>query len=98
MDLPFSIKQETEKLAETREREEEDVAHILSSKYGMGYADLSIQEVDNDALRIITEEEARLAEAVAFAKVAKALSVAVHNQTTPRSLNSARVSLLAGTH
>jgi len=83
MDLPFSIKQETEKLAEVREREEEDVAHILSSKYDMGYADLSIQEVDNDALRIIPEEEARLAEAVAFAKIAKVLSLAVHNPNNP---------------
>ncbi|MDD3531651.1 MAG: GspE/PulE family protein [Candidatus Pacebacteria bacterium] len=83
MDLPFSIKQETEKLAEVREREEEDVAHILSSKYGMDYADLSIQDVDNDALRIISEDEARLAETVAFAKVAKALSLAVHNPNNP---------------
>ncbi len=83
MDLPFDTTQETKKLAEVREREEEDLAHILSDKYGMGYVDLSSQEVDNDALRIIPEAQAREAETVAFAKVARVISIAVHNPNNP---------------
>jgi type IV pilus assembly protein PilB len=83
MDLPFDTEKETRKLAEVREREEEDVAHILSEKYGMAYVDLSLKEVDNDALRTIPEKEARDAEAVAFARVAEVLSLAVHNPNNP---------------
>jgi len=83
MDLPFDITDETRKLSEVREREEEDVAHILSDKYGMGYADLSLKEIDNDALRTIPEAEARTAEVAAFARVAEDLSLAVHNPNNP---------------
>ena len=88
MDLPFDVTRETAKLAEVREREEEDLAHILSEKYGMAYADLSIHDIDHDALRIIPEEQARAAETVAFEKVSKMLSIAVHNPN-----NSAYVKL-----
>jgi len=83
MDLPFDTDQEERKLAEVREREEEDVAHILSEKYGMTYVDLSLKEVDMDALRTIPEEDARIGEVVAFARVAKSLSLAVHNPNNP---------------
>src|SRR5437588_358109 len=83
MDLPFDTTHESTKLAEVREREEEDLAHILSGKYGMSYVDLSQHDIDGDALRIIPEVEARAAETVAFEKVAKVLSIAVHNPNNP---------------
>ncbi|KKW47004.1 MAG: hypothetical protein UY97_C0001G0061 [Parcubacteria group bacterium GW2011_GWB1_57_6] len=83
MDSPFDTKSEDAKLAQVREREEEDVARILSEKYGMSYADLSLKQVDNDALRIVPEAQAREAEAAAFAKTAKTLSLAVHNPNNP---------------
>ncbi len=83
MDLPFDTAHEDEKLAQIREREEEDVARILSEKYGMTYVDLSLKEIDSDALRVIPEAEARTAEAAAFAKTAKVLSLAVHNPSNP---------------
>ncbi|KKW38979.1 MAG: hypothetical protein UY89_C0035G0004 [Parcubacteria group bacterium GW2011_GWA1_54_9] len=83
MDLPFDTTSETKKLAEIREREEEDLAHILSDKYGMGYVDLSQHDIDSDALRVIPERDAREAETAAFAKTARALSVAVHNPNNP---------------
>lgn len=83
MDLPFDITNETTKLAEVREREEEDLAHILSEKYGMSYVNLLLHDIDNDALRIIPEGEARAAETAAFEKVAKVLSIAVHNPNNP---------------
>jgi len=83
MDLPFDTEQETRKLTEVREREEEDVAHILSEKYGMTYVDLSLKEIDNDALRTIPEAEARAAEVAAFARAAEVLSLAVHNPNNP---------------
>lgn len=83
MDLPFDTKKADAELAEVREREEEDVARILSEKYNIPYADLALSQIDNDALRIVTEKDAREAEAVAFAKTAKVLSLAVHNPNNP---------------
>ncbi len=83
MDLPFDTSKTDAQLTETREREEEDVARILSEKYGIGYADLSLKEIDNEALRAIPEEKAKAAEAVAFARAAKTLSVAVRNPENP---------------
>ena len=79
MDLPFDTRGSDAKLAEIREREEEDVAHILSDKYGLSYVDLSLREIDSDALRVVPEERARLAEAAAFEKTAHTLSLAVLN-------------------
>jgi type IV pilus assembly protein PilB len=84
MDEPlFNTEREDLKLAQVRGREEEDVARILSEKYGMTYADLSLKEIDNEALRVIPETSARLAEAAAFLKTAKTLSLALHNPNNP---------------
>ena len=79
MDLPFDTEHETAKLAEIREREEEDLTRILSQKYGLPYNDLSLNKIDADALRTIPEEKARTAEAAAFDRVAKTISLAIHN-------------------
>jgi type IV pilus assembly protein PilB len=93
MDLPFDTTQGDAKLADIRGREEEDLANILSEKYGLSYIDLSLKEIDADALRIISEEEARAAEAVAFAKTAKVLSLALRNPNNP-ALTKLREELL----
>ncbi|MDO8231845.1 MAG: type II/IV secretion system protein [bacterium] len=79
MDLPFDTEHEKTKLAQVREHEEEDIAQILSEKYSMSYIDLSLKEVDVDALRVVPEEVAHTAEAAAFMKAAKVLSLAIHN-------------------
>ncbi len=79
MDSPFDLEKEDAELAGVREREEEDVAHILSEKYGMEYADLSLLQVDTEALRAVPREKAEAAEAIPFARSAKNLSLAVHN-------------------
>jgi len=83
MDLPFDTAKEERELSEAREREEEDVTRILSEKYGLAYVDLSLKEIDNDALRVIPEQDARAAEAVAFARAAEHLSLAIHNPNLP---------------
>jgi type II secretory ATPase GspE/PulE/Tfp pilus assembly ATPase PilB-like protein len=74
---------ENDKLDEIRVREEEDLAELLSSRYGLTYTDLTLHEMDADALRTIPEEQARGAEVVAFAKNAKNLSIALRNPNNP---------------
>ncbi len=83
MDLPFDTQKTDTKLKKIHEREEEDVAQILSQKYGLSYIDLSLKEIDMNALRIISEKVAREAEAVAFDRSIKTLSLAVHNPNNP---------------
>jgi type IV pilus assembly protein PilB len=83
MDVPFNTDLEEHKLQEIREREEEDLARILAQKYGMTYADLSLKEIDTEALRVLAEVEAREAETVPFSKAAKTLSIAIHNPNNP---------------
>ena len=60
-----------------RKREEEELAQMLSKKYGVEYVDLSLVAVNTEALRVIPDAEAKSAEAAAFGKVGKRLSVAV---------------------
>lgn len=60
-----------------RKREEEELAQVLSKKYGVEYVDLTLVSINSDALRVIPEAEARATESAAFGKVGKRLSVAV---------------------
>jgi len=80
----FDSAKEDAQLTEMREREEEDVIQILSTKYDLPYVDMSFTDVDGDALRVIPEADARAAEAVAYAHVAHSLSVAIHNPNNPK--------------
>ena len=79
MPLPFDTEAENQKLASLRVREEEDLAEVLSSKYGLTYADLSITPVNVDAIRLLSEEEARQSEAAVFDKNGKHVSLAIRN-------------------
>ena len=60
-----------------KRREEEELAQMLSQKYGVEYVDLSLVAVNTEALRLIEEKEARDAEAAVFGKIGKRLSLAV---------------------
>ncbi|MDB5195159.1 MAG: pilB1 [Parcubacteria group bacterium] len=86
MNTPFNTDAEDDKLAAIREREEEDLARILSEKYGATYTDLTIVPINMDALRLLPEEKAREAEAVAFDKNGKHLSVAMHSPQNPHAI------------
>lgn len=79
MPLPFDTEAENQKLASLRIREEEDLAEVLSSKYGLTYADLSVTPVNVDAIRLLSEEEARTSESAVFDKNGKHVSLAVRN-------------------
>lgn len=65
------------KLAKLRVEEGEDLTRILSEKYGIPYTDLAIVPINMDALRVVPENIAREAEAIAFDKNGKHLSLAI---------------------
>jgi len=75
----FDTEAEDAKLNVIRDKEQEDLAKILAGKHGLQYTDFSVVPVNADALRLIPEIKAREAEAVAFARVSKRLSLAVHH-------------------
>jgi type IV pilus assembly protein PilB len=83
MPARFDTDKEKATLDAIHKREEEDLANLLSEKYGLTYADLTLRDIDADALRIIPEERARAGEVVAFAKNAKQLSLAIRNPNNP---------------
>ena len=77
MATQFNDKKQSERLDELRAREEEQLAEMLSSKYGVDYVDLTSKSIDTDALRLIEEKEARAAEVAAFHKANKQIFVAM---------------------
>lgn len=78
----FDTDAENAKLQAVHEREEEDLARLLSEKYGLGYTDLTVVPINVEALRLIPEKEARQAEVVAFEKTGKHVSVGFRNPNT----------------
>jgi len=71
------------KIAELRHREEEALVSALAPKYGYEYIDLTDVAIDPDALRKITEEESRRAEAALFAQGNGTVSLAIRNPNHP---------------
>jgi type IV pilus assembly protein PilB len=59
------------KLDELKRLEAEELAEVLSRKYNLPYMDLSTLSINTDALRLISEEDARSAGMAAFKLVGK---------------------------
>jgi hypothetical protein len=51
----FADAEEQKRIDFLRKREEEELAQMLSRKYGVEYVDLSLVAVNTDALRLIPE-------------------------------------------
>lgn len=77
MATQFNDKKQEERLHELRAKEEEQLAEMLSQKYGVEYTDLTSKSIDTDALRLIPESDARATEIAAFKKVNKTLAIAM---------------------
>lgn len=75
----FDEEKREEKIAALKKREAEDLAEILSKKYGIPYINLSKVTVDIDALKILPEKEAREGKIVVFQGVGKKLRVGVES-------------------
>ncbi len=88
MATQFKDERSDERLEKLHKREEEELARILSQKYGVEYADLTSKSIDTDALRLIPEKEARTAEVAAFRKIGKRIFVAMRAPERDDSLKA----------
>ncbi len=79
MTITFDEDKQNRKLDELRKNEEEEMVQMLSAKYGIEYINLLGIPVNTDALRVISEPEARAAQIAAFAMVNKKVKVAARN-------------------
>ena len=79
--VQFDEEKQNKRLDELHKKEEEDLAMMLSAKYGVKYMDLSQTSINTDALRLIPEETARAVEAAIVAQIGKKLSIAVRSPT-----------------
>ncbi len=59
MTIQFDEKKQDERVKLMREREEEDLAQTLATRYGLQYMDLTAETIYTDALRLIPEDRAR---------------------------------------
>lgn len=71
-----------ERLETMHKKEEEDLAMVLSRKYGIGFVNLATSSINTEALRLLSEEKSREAEIVIFQKKGPVLNVALR---TPNS-------------
>lgn len=71
------------KLSVLKMKEEEDLARILSQKYGFAFVDLTQEAISTDALRLIPEATSREAELAIFRRVDKKVSVAIRTPNNP---------------
>jgi len=72
------------RLKELQLREEEELALMLSHRYDIRYLDLTRVSINSDALRLIEESVARLAEIAGFDIVGKKLTIAVRSPQHPK--------------
>jgi type II secretory ATPase GspE/PulE/Tfp pilus assembly ATPase PilB-like protein len=79
MTIRFDEDKQVSQIETLRKKEEEELARILSRKYGIEYIDLSGITINTDALRLIPEERARTTGTAPFKLVGKILSIAVQS-------------------
>lgn len=83
--IDFNEEEQDKKVQDLHQREEEELARILSKKYGLKYTDLSIVSINTDAIRLIPEETARDAQIVAFDRIGKEVKVALVSPNNPKA-------------
>jgi len=76
--------EQNKNIEDFRKREEEALMQLLSAeKYHIPYVNLDTVSIDNEALRYVSESEARNAEVAPFKTVGKKLMIAAHAPSRP---------------
>jgi type IV pilus assembly protein PilB len=88
----FDEEEQQKRLRELRGDEEESlVAMLAQDKYGTDYADLSSQPIDNDAIRLLPEKQARELGVGPYKLIGKKVLVAVLSPTADGALEAKRI-------
>lgn len=97
MQLPdFNDDKQDKKMGLLRRQEEEKLAETLSSKYGVGYLDLSVIPINIDGLRVIREADARDAQIAVFNIVDKKIDVGVLSPESEKTIAAIELLKKAG--
>lgn len=90
--VQFDENEQQKRLSELRDQEEESlVAMLAQNKYQVPFVDLSAQSIDNDAIRLLTEEESRSYDVGPYKLVGKKLSLAVRSPIANGALKAKEV-------
>lgn len=76
------------KLEEFKKQEMEDIAQILSQKYGIPYINLSLVPINIDALKLVSEQDAKKGFLAVFQKTGKILKIVL---TNPNHIGTERI-------
>jgi type IV pilus assembly protein PilB len=88
----FDEEQQDKRIEQLREDEEENLIAILASnRYGISSVDLSAQSIDNDAIRLLEEKEAREYDVGPYKLVGKKLSLAVRSPLAPGAIKAKQI-------
>ena len=81
--VTFDDEKEKKELGEVKLQEEEELIKFLAEKHGLPYINLVPISIENDALRLVSEAEARASKLAAFAITGKKVKVAIFTPNTP---------------
>ena len=84
----FNEEKQQSRLYELHKREAEELAKVLSVKYGVQYLDLSTISINTDALRIIPEKLSREIRVASFEKTGKKLKLAT---VSPQAVETIKI-------
>jgi type II secretory ATPase GspE/PulE/Tfp pilus assembly ATPase PilB-like protein len=79
MPIQFDEDKQDQQVELLRKKDEEQLAQMLSKKYGVDYVDLAGITINTDALRLIPEDIARASKSATFKMIGKILSIAVQS-------------------
>jgi len=77
MSNSFNEEKQEKRIEELHLKEAEDLAQVLASRYQLPYIDLSKTAINTDALRLISEAEAKIANIASFRLVGRTLHIAI---------------------
>ena len=83
--LDFDEDKEKKWVGELRDKEEENLAQIMSGRYNIPYLDLSVTPINVDAIRLVSEIEAREGQLGVFNEVDKKVSIGVLSPNNPKT-------------
>src|SRR3989344_4702396 len=83
--MDFNEEKQEKKLLELRKKEEEELAQMLSEKYGLDALDPPRMSTHTDGLRLVPESQAREAKLAVFVIIGKKISVALQSPNNPKA-------------